>query len=169
MTKKTTVFMIAAGLVLGLAAARPTWAQSQRAERPLGVYVDIGYVNLNAPPRWIALGPELEWRTGKLITINPDVSIWFQDSFRSAVRLVPGMTVNFRINRIFLGGGVMRRISDWSMDTNAWFVPKFQIGYLTGPAKLALTVYVPGGNNDIVFGLTIGTRIGPRGSREPED
>ena len=169
MTKKTIAFMIAATLVLGPAAARSARAQSQRTERPLGVYVDFGYVNLNAPPRWIALGPELEWRLGKLVSVNPDVSIWFQDSFRSAVRLVPGLTVNFRFNRVFVGGGVVRRISEWSLDTDGWFVPKLQAGYLTGPAKIALTFYIPGGSNDLVLGLTIGTRIGRAGPRDQED
>jgi hypothetical protein len=161
--------MITTGLVLGLAGVHPVWAQSSRTERPLGLYIDIGYINLNAPPHWIALGPELQWRMAKLVTINPDVAIWFQDSFRSAVRLVPGVTMNLRFNRIFLGGGVVWRVSEWALDTTSKIVPKLQVGLLTGPAKLALTVHLPGGNNDVIFGLTIGTRIGRPGSREPDD
>jgi hypothetical protein len=169
MTGKKIVVLIAACMAFGPISALPARAQSMSTDRPLGVYVDIGYINLSAPPRWIALGPELEWRPLRLITVNPEVALWIQDSFRSAIRFVPGLTVNFRINRIFIGGGVVGRISEWSVDTDSRFVPKLQVGYVTGPAKLALTVYVPGGANDIVLGLTIGTRIGRPGAREPED
>jgi hypothetical protein len=42
------------------------------------------------------------------------------------------------------------------------------MGLLMGPAKIALTLHVPGAGNDVAFGLTIGTRIGRPGGREPD-
>jgi hypothetical protein len=41
-------------------------------------------------------------------------------------------------------------------------VPKFQLGYLSGPARLALTLYSLSQNNDIVLGLNFGFRLGLR-------
>lgn len=168
MSKKTFALMIAAGLVLGLAAAPPVWAQPERTERPLGLYIDIGYINLSQPPHWLALGPELEWRLAKPLTINPDVALWIQDSFRSSVRVVPGVTMNLRFNRVFVGGGLVYRVPEWAIGTGSKIVPKLHAGLLMGPARLALTVHLPGGDNDIIWGMTIATRIGRPGSREPD-
>jgi len=168
MSKNALMPMIMAGLVLGLAAGPSVWAQPERTERPLGLYIDVGYINLNEPPHWLALGPELEWRLAKPLTINPDVALWIQDSFRSSVRVIPGITMNLRFNRVFVGGGLVYRIPEWAVDTDSKVVPKLQAGLLMGPAKLALTFLLPGGDNDIILGLTIGTRIGRPGSREPD-
>jgi hypothetical protein len=168
MTRKESVFTAVAGLVLGLLAAGPVLAQPSRTQSPLGLYIDIAYINLGTPPRWMALGPELEWRAGRLITFNPEVALWFPDTFRGAIQIVPGVTVNLRFNRIFFGGGVVGRVPAWSGETDSWIVPKFQMGLLMGPAKIALTLHVPGAGNDVAFGLTIGTRIGRPGGREPD-
>jgi hypothetical protein len=162
MTRKTIAFMIAAGMLLGLAAARPAEAQSRENERPLGVYINLGYVNLNGYPKWIALGPELELRAGKVVTFNPELSVWIRNSYGTSVHIVPGLTVNFRIKRFFLGGGVVLRISDWTEFAGSWLVPKFQLGYLSGPARLALTLYYLSQTNDIVLGLNFGFRLGLR-------
>jgi len=168
MTRKKIVLMTLAAAVLGLAAAHPVGAQSSRTQSPLGLYVNIAYVNLGTPPRWMAFGPELEWRAGRLVTFNPDISLWFPDTLRGTIRVVPGLTVNLRFNRVFFGGGVVGRVSEWGIDTDSWIVPKLQFGLLTGPAKIALTVHIPGGGNDVAFGFTIGTRIGRPGRREPD-
>ena len=167
-TKRSVGFLIMAGLVVGLAATPSIWAQPERTERPLGLYIDVGYINLNEPPHWLALGPELEWRLAKPLTINPDVALWIQDSFRSSLRVIPGITMNLRFNRVFVGGGLVYRVPEWAIDTNSKVVPKLQAGLLMGPARLALTVHLPGGDNDIIWGLTIATRIGRPGSREPD-
>ena len=162
MNRKTIVFMIAAGMLLGLAATRPAGAQSRENERPLSVSIDLGYVNLNNYPKWIALGPELELRAGKVVSFNPELSVWIRDSLGSSAHVVPGLTVNFRLRRFFFGGGVVRRISDWTEDAGGRLVPKFQLGYLSGPAKLALTLHYLNRTNDIVLGLNFGFRLGGR-------
>ena len=162
MNRKTIAFMVAAGMLLGLAAARPAGARSREKEPPLGFYIDLGYVNLNSYPKWIALGPELELRLGKVVSFNPELSVWFRDSFGSSVLVVPGLTVNFRIKRFFLGGGVVRRISVWAGDAGGRLVPKFQLGYLSGPVRLALSFYYLNRTNDIVLGLNFGFRLGIR-------
>ncbi len=162
MTRKTIAFMVAAGMFLGLAAARPAGAQFREDERPLGVYIDLGYINLNSYPKWIALGPEIELRAGKVVTFNPELSVWIRNSFGSSVQVVPGLTVNFRIKRFFLGGGVVRRVSDWAESAGGSLVPKFQLGYLAGPARLAMTLHYLNRTKDVVLGLNIGFRLGFR-------
>ncbi|MBE3124709.1 MAG: hypothetical protein IMZ54_05275 [Acidobacteria bacterium] len=162
MTRKTIAFMIAAGMLLGLAAARPAGAQSRENERPLGFYINLGYVNLNGYPKWIALGPELELRLGKIVSFNPELSVWLRDSFGNSAHVVPGVTVNFRLRRFFFGGGVVRRISDWAEDAGGWLVPKFQLGYLSGPTRLSLSLHYLNRTDDIVLGLNFGFRIGIR-------
>jgi hypothetical protein len=168
MGRRTFAFLVAAGLVYGLAGAPSARAQSEKTQRPLGLYLDFGYINLSQPPHWLALGPELEWRLAKPLTINPDVAIWIQDSLRSTVRVVPGVTANIRFNRVFAGAGVVYRVPEWATDTTAKIVPKLQAGLLMGPARLALTVHLPGGDNDIIWGMSIATRIGRPGGREPD-
>jgi hypothetical protein len=162
MNRKTIAFMIAAGILLGLAAARPAGAQSRENERPLGFYIDIGYINLNNYPKWIALGPELELRLGKVVSINPELSVWLRDSFGNSAHVVPGLTVNFRLRRFFFGGGVVRRISDWTENAGGRLVPKFLLGYLAGPTRLSLSLHYLDRTNDIILGLNFGFRLGGR-------
>lgn len=168
MRTRTFAVIVAAGLILGPAGALSLSAQPERTQNPFAIYIDIGYINLSQPPHWLALGPELEWRVAKPLTINPDVAIWIQDSFRSTVRVVPGVTANFRFNRVFVGGGIVYRVPEWATDTTGKIVPKLQAGLLMGPARLALTVHLPGNDYDMVWGLTIATRIGRPGGREPD-
>jgi hypothetical protein len=152
-------FMIAAGMFIGLAAARPAGAQSRKNERPLGVYINLGYVNLNSYPKWIALGPELELRAGRVVNFNPELSVWIRNSFGSSVHIVPGLTVNFRIKRFFLGGGVVRRISDWAEEAGGTVVPKFQAGYASGPVRLSVILLLLNRTDNFVLGLNFGFRI----------
>ena len=159
MTRKTMAFMIAAGMFIGLAAARPAGAQSRKNERPLGVYINLGYVNLNSYPKWIALGPELELRAGRVVSFNPELSVWIRKSFGSSVHIVPGLTVNFRIKRFFLGGGVVRRISDWAEEAGGTVVPKFQAGYASGPVRLSVILLLLNRTDNFVLGLNFGFRI----------
>jgi len=159
MTRKTIAFLIAAGMLFGLAAARPAGAQSRENERPLGVYINLGYVNLNSYPKWIALGPELELRAGRVVSFNPELSVWIRNSYGSSVHIVPGLTVNFRIKRFFLGGGVVRRISDWAEEAGGTVVPKFQLGYLSGPVRLTVALLLLNRTDTFVLGLNFGFRI----------
>ena len=159
MTRKTIAFLIAAGMLLGLAAARPAGAQSRENGRPLGVYINLGYVNLNSYPKWIALGPELELRAGRVVSFNPELSVWIRNSFGSSVHIVPGLTVNFRIKRFFLGGGVVRRISDWAEEAGGTVVPKFQAGYASGPVRLTVALLLLNRTDTFVLGLNFGFRI----------
>lgn len=165
MTRKTIAFMITAGLLFGLTAARPAGAQVREDGKPLGLYVDLGYVNLNSYPKWITLGPELELRLGKVVSLNPELSIWIRDAFGGKVHIVPGVTANLRLKRFFLGGGFVRRIPDWTEAAGGLLVPKFQAGFLSGPVRLALSLLFLTGTNDMVVGLTFGFRLGgrPRG------
>jgi len=159
MTRKTIAFLIAAGMLFGLAGARSAGAQSRESGRPLGVYINLGYVNLNSYPKWIALGPELELRAGRVVSFNPELSVWIRNSFGSSVHIVPGLTVNFRIKRFFLGGGVVRRISDWAEEAGGMVVPKFQAGYASGPVRLTVALLLLNRTDNFVLGLNFGFRI----------
>jgi hypothetical protein len=172
MTRTTIAFIISAALLLVSISASPAQAQYREggpAIRPISLLIDIGYVNLFTYPKWITLGPELELSLGRLVTINPEVSVWLSQTLRGKAKVVPGATVNLRLRQFSVGAGIVRRISDWSEDASGAIVPKVQVGYLAGPARLSLSMLYLNQSKDVVFGLTIGTRIGRRGSREPED
>jgi hypothetical protein len=172
MTRKTIAFIISAALLLASVSAPPAQAQYREggpATRPISLVIDIGYVNLFTYPKWITLGPELELRLGRLVTINPEVSVWLSQTFRGKAKVVPGATVNLRLKRFFVGAGAVRRISDWAENAGGTLVPKIQAGYLSGPARLTLSALYLNKTKDVVIGLTMGFGIGRRGEREPDD
>jgi len=162
MTRKTIAFMIAAGMFIGLAAVRPAEAQFRERDRPIGLYIDIGYMNLNSVPKWVTLGPELELRLGRVLSINPEVSFWFRSSFGDSVSIVPGGTVNLRIRSFFFGGGVIKRVSDWAEEASGSVVPKFQAGYASGPVRLSVILLLLDRTDNFVLGLNFGFGIGLR-------
>ena len=168
MPRKTIVVMLAAGAVFMAVTAVPAAAQYRPEASPIQLYVDVGYVNLFSYPKWFNLGPELEVRLGRFFSINPEVSIWIGQSFGRKVKVVPGATANFRLGRFFVGAGAIHRISDWPENESfaqinrGWLLPKAQVGYFAGPARLTLSVLFVGGANDIAAGLTIGMGIGRR-------
>jgi len=165
MAKKVIVGMIVATAIMA-AAAGPALAQAGPDTRPVRFLVDIGYVNLFSQPKWVNLGPEVEIRLGKLFTFNPDVAVWLTQNFRGKVKIVPGATVNIRIKRFFVGAGAVRRIPDWPENPSdvgidrGWLLPKVQAGYLTGPARLTLSVLFVGAADDVAVGLTLGMALG---------
>lgn len=165
MTRRTIALTLAAAALAASAATPGLRAQSGENRldtRPLVLYVNIGYVNLFTYPKWIALGPELELRFGKRFSINPECSIWARDSFRGGVSVIPGATVNLRFKRFFVGGGAVRRVSDWGESASGWLVPKVQAGYFSGPSRLAVTLMYLNRSNDVAVGLTLGIGIGRR-------
>jgi hypothetical protein len=160
MRGRAIVLMMAAGALLAAGAALPAQAQYYEETKPLTLFIDLGYVNLSDYPRWIALGPELEVRLGRSITVNPELSAWLRTTLGSTVNIVPGATVNFRLRRFFAGAGAVRRVSDWNEAAGGWLVPKFQIGFLTGPAKLALSLLYLNRADTVVLGLGLGIGVG---------
>jgi len=170
MTRRTVALLIAAMIIVAASAA-PGWAQYREERKPVRLYVDLGYVNLFNYPKWFNLGPEVEFRVGRFFSLNPEVSVWIGQSFGRKVKVVPGATANVRLGRFFIGGGVIHRISDWPENESfatidrGWLLPKAQVGYFAGSARLTLSVLFVGGANDIAAGLTIGMGIG-RPSRD---
>ena len=162
MSKKTIVVMIAAGAVFMAAAARPAAAQRRLDTRPIQLYIDLGYVNLFSYPKWMAIGPELELRLGGVVTVNPEVAVWFSQSFRGNAKLVPGATANIHFRRFFVGAGAVRRVADWSASASGWLVPKVQAGYFAGPARLTVSALYLNTTKDVILGMTIGFGIGRR-------
>ena len=168
MPKRTIVLMLAAAAALMTVAAIPAAAQYRPDARPVLLYVNVGYVNLFSYPKWFNLGPELEVRLGRFFSINPEVSIWIGQSFGRKVKVVPGATANVRLGRFFVGAGAIHRISDWPENESfaqinrGWLMPKAQVGYFAGPARLTLSILFAGGANDIAAGLTIGMGFGGR-------
>ena len=158
----------AVAAVLSLAAALPAAAQPRLNTRPVQLYVDLGYVNLFTYPKWISLGPEIEFRLGPLVTFNPEAAIWVRQNAGSSVRFVPGATVNLRFRNFFVGGGAVGRVSDWETMAGGWLVPKAQIGYFAGPGRLTLSLYYLNTAKDVAAALSLGFGIGGR-AREPGD
>jgi hypothetical protein len=156
MTKKTAVVLIAASLFVALALPVPAWAQPRRDRRPIGLYVNLGYMNLNSYPKWVTLGPELEVRLGRAVTVNPELSFWLRDFFGDTVHIVPGGTVNLRLRSFFVGGGAVRRISDWAEEAGGWWVPKLQAGYAGGPVKIGVCLLLLNRTDDFIVGATLG-------------
>jgi hypothetical protein len=166
--KKTALVLIAAALFVALPAL-PARAQARFDTRPVAFFVDLGYVNLADYPKWIALGPEVELRLGRFLSFNPEASIWLRQSRGGTVQIVPGATANVRIGRFFVGGGAVRRVSDWSESASGGLVPKFQAGLRTGPTRLTLSAFYLNVTNDVIFSLTIGIGIGRREPRDADD
>jgi hypothetical protein len=162
MRRKTIVVMIAASAVLLAAAARPALAQRRMDMSPVQLYADLGYIDLFSYPKWMTIGPELELRLGRMITVNPEVAVWFSQSFRGNAKLVPGATANLRFRRFFVGAGAVRRVSEWSTSASGWLVPKVQAGYLAGPARLTVSALYLNTTKEVIIGMTIGFGIGRR-------
>lgn len=159
MTRKTKALLIASAILVGLAAARPAEAQFRERYRPIELYIDLGYMNLNSVPKWVTLGPELELRLGNFVSLNPEVSFWFRSSFGDTVSIVPGGTVNLRIRSFFVGGGVIKRIADWAEEASGSVVPKLQAGFASGPVRLSVALLLLNRTDHFVLGLNFGFRI----------
>ena len=167
MNRRILAFIATAGILL--AAAAPLRAQYKADTRPIAFSVNLGYINLADYPKWIALGPEVEFRIGRHFSVNPEASIWLRQSRGGTVQIVPGATANLRFGRLFFGGGAVRRVSDWSASAEGWLVPKFQVGFITGPTRLTLSGLYLNTSKDVILGMTIGIGIGRSGGRDFED
>ncbi len=160
--RKNTFAVVVAAAALFLAAARPAAAQLRPDTRPVKLAIDVGFVNLFDQPKWMALGPELEIRLGPRFSLNPEVSVWFDQAFRGNARaaIVPGATANVRFGRFSVGAGAVRRVAEWSEMAGGGVVPKLQAGYLTGPTRLTAFALYLDTTEDVVVGLTISMGIG---------
>ena len=169
MNRKILAFIATTGILLAAAAPAPLQAQNWPDTRPVAFSVNLGYINLTDYPKWITLGPEVELRLGRHFSVNPEASIWLRQSRGGTVQIVPGATANLRFGRFFFGGGAVRRVSDWSAMAGGWLVPKFQVGFRTGPTRLTLSGLYLNTSKDLILGLTIGIGIGRGGGRDSED
>lgn len=168
MRKTLILTAAAAGLFFAAGTALPAAAQTGLNTRPIRLYVDFGYVNLFSYPKWISLGPEIEFRLGRLVTFNPEAALWVRQNAGTAVSVIPGATVNLRFRSFSIGAGAVGRVSDWRPMAGGWLVPKAQIGYYAGPGRLTLSLYYLSTAKDVVAAMTIGFGLGRR-SREPAD
>ncbi|MBN2266331.1 MAG: hypothetical protein JW775_11010 [Candidatus Aminicenantes bacterium] len=165
MPKKIIVAILAAATALIAAVPRPALAQSGPEVKPIRFFLDFGYVNLFDRPKWLALGPDLEFRLGRSFSINPEVTVWLSQNFRGKAKIVPGATANVHIKRFSFGAGAVRRVSDWAEEAGGGIVPKVQVGYLVGATRLTLSCLYLSTTDDLVIGLTFGMALGrpPRG------
>ncbi len=159
MNRNRDLVVLTAMAALLLGAARPAEAQYRRTEGPLGLYLNIGYMNVNSQPRWVALGPELELRLGRVLSLDPEISIWFRDSFGGSVDIVPGATANLRFRNAFVGGGAVRRIPYWQDQAGGTLVPKAHAGMALGPARLSAVLLLLTRTDTFVLGLNFGFRL----------
>jgi len=162
-----TVLVILAAIAL---AGAPAAAQSRGPDRaPVRFYADIGYVNLFQYPKWITIGPEVEFRLGRFASFNPEAAIWIRESRSAHVKVVPGATLNVRLNRFTIGAGGILKVSDWDPDASGSIVPKAQIGYLAGPVRVNLQLLYLNTSKEVAVAFSFAMRIGGGPRREPED
>jgi hypothetical protein len=161
---------IAVTMILLAAAAAPAAAQGRGPDRaPIRFYADLGYINLFDYPKWILIGPEVEFRLGGFLSLNPDVALWIQQSAGTRVAVVPGATLNVHLGRWSFGGGGGLKVNAWDTMAAGVIVPKFQVGYLAGPARVSAQLYYLGTTKDAIFSFTIALRLGGGPRRGPED
>jgi hypothetical protein len=157
-------------MVLLAAAAAPAAAQGRGPGRaPVRFYADLGYVNLFDYPKWVTIGPEIELRLGGFLSLNPDVALWVRQSAGTRVAVVPGAMLNVHLGRWSVGGGGALKVSDWDTLAGGAIVPRFQVGYLAGPARIAAQLYYLDAAKEAVFSFTIALRLGGGPRRGPED
>ncbi len=148
--KTTITGLVMIGLLAGI------FVPELRAQnKGLGFYLDIGYMNITDAPRWMTLGGEMELRFSKLLSLNPEVFLWIRDFRGENLKFVPGATLNLNFRHFLVGGGVIRRISDWVTQTEADIVPKVHFGYRSDFAKFML-VFIPSVTDDsFLLGLNV--------------
>jgi hypothetical protein len=159
MTKPRQAVIVAAGTLLALAFALPAGAQPGPRRSPLGLYINAGYMNLNSAPKWATLGPEVEFRLGKALSLSGELSFWFSGFYGDTVEVVPGGSVNFRLRHFFFSGGVVRRIYDWEDQASGPVVPRFQAGFAPGPFKFTIIFLILNSSGYYSLGVNFGFRI----------
>ena len=133
---------------------------AQTGNRKIGFLINLGFMTKEGlSPQWMTLGPELALPVGARLSFNPEVTLWQSGFGFRSYYIVPGALVNLRVGRFTFGAGVVKRfwVSRYSEDDSSEnIVPKFQVGYLSGKARIAL-VAIPISRHDFVsFGLTLG-------------
>jgi hypothetical protein len=167
MSHKLTVLPILAVIVL---ATVPAWAQYPGPDRaPVRFYADIGYINLFQYPKWLTIGPEVEFRLGRIASINPEAMFWIRESRGAHVNVVPGATFNIRLNRFTVGAGGVLKVSDWDTLASGSIVPKAQLGYLAGPTRIGVQLLYLNTSKEVVVAFSIAMKIGGGPRREPDD
>jgi hypothetical protein len=167
MIRRPIIILIAAGLALAAAPARAQYRGPDTA--PVRFYADLGYVNLFDYPKWLTLGPEIEFRLGRFASVNPDVMLWIRESRGSNLSVIPGATLNFRLNRLTVGFGGILKVDDWTEAASGAIVPKVQFGYLAGPTRINLSLYYLNSTQQVVVAFSFGIRIGGGPRREPDE
>jgi hypothetical protein len=169
MTRRPVALLVLTGIILA-AASTPALAQYRGPDRaPVRFYADLGYVNLFDYPKWITLGPEVEFRLGRVVSFNPEVMIWIRETAGSNVDFVPAATLNFRLNRFVFGVGAALKVGDWGEAAAGSLVPKFQFGYMAGPTRLGLSLYYLNETRHVVVGMSFAMRLGGGPRREPDE
>jgi hypothetical protein len=169
MTRSPIALLVLTGIIL-TAASTPALAQYRGPDRaPVRFYADLGYINLFDYPKWITIGPEVEFRLGRVVSFNPEVMLWIRQSAGSNVDFVPAATLNFRLNRFVFGLGAALKVDDWGEAAAGSLVPKLQFGYMAGPTRLGLSIYYLNETQHVVVGMSFAMRLGGgpgRGSDE---
>jgi hypothetical protein len=138
MKRLLLLFLAAASLGLGTPYARP--AEGQR----IGFLFNMGFMTRDGLAiQWLTLGPEFVLPVAARWSINPEVAVWGSNFGFQNYYLVPGVLVSFRIGRITVGGGAVRRF--WFSqypggDTSESIAPKIQVGYGSRNSRIALAV-----------------------------
>jgi len=153
--KRALALTLIAGVLIAW-AHQPGWAQGRR----IGAYFNMGFMTKeNISPNWLTLGAELVLRLDARWSFNPEVALWGSNFGFNNYYVVPGVLVNFRVGRLMLGAGVVKRfwISRYSDDDSSEKIaPKFQVGYQYMNSRIALIVIPLPARDYVSYGLALG-------------
>jgi hypothetical protein len=153
--KRLFLFILAAGIL----GSGTLYAQPAGGSR-IGVLVNLGFMTREALYiQWLTIGPEIVIPLGTRLSINPEVAIWGTNFGYRTYYVVPGALINLRVGRLSVGAGVVRRfmISGPARgDTSESVALKLQLGYRSGPSRIAVMVIPFTDPNFVSFGLAFG-------------
>jgi hypothetical protein len=135
--------------------------QSGRAEgQRIGFFANLGVMTKEgSSPYWVTLGAEVALQLGTRWSLNPEVSVWGSNFRFDSYYIVPGVVVNFRIGRLTLGVGAVRRfwVSRFSNgDSSEKIAPKIQVGYRSRNSRITLIVIPLSSRNYVSVGVALG-------------
>jgi hypothetical protein len=152
--------------VLGFLAGG-VWAQGR--ERRVEFTLSFGFLtNLSGAGggaftgSLMTLGFHVDFHAGELVMISPEVMVAANNFYFTVATLYPGVILNFKIGRFFIGGGVVLPSSlNSARSETSDLSPKINVGFRSFGATLAayLITDFHGVSKRNLFGMSMGFRF----------
>jgi hypothetical protein len=160
--KKLLGWLLALGFLAG-----GVWAQDRG--RKVEFTLSFGFLtNLSGTGRGaftgslMTLGVSMDFHAGELVMISPEVMVAANSFYFNVATVYPGVILNFKIGRFFIGGGVVLPSSlNCGRSDTSDLSPKLNIGLRFFGATLA--AYLIGDFHGVskrnLFGMSMGFRF----------